>query len=303
MKTVRKGFTLIELLVVIAIIAILAAILFPVFAAAKEAAKKTTCVANSNQMMKSVLMYMGDNDDYVPALDLVIDNATPMNSGAWPYYMQGYIQSWNVLRCPSDPNATDKGMAYDLNDAALPANASKDQLHRAWSYRVDYGINFQFIDPLVILQGGELYQVNISSSRMATPGSTIFYTVSIWNRNASRNVQGGGNYGTDDHSWHDIINNDIRPFPPNTQSYYWFGGWNPTTPKAWNVFGGTWPWHGGKNKGDDTYLRRNEGNAVVSFADGHTKTLKIDQISAGCDVRTGSTGIAYDLDAFLWDLQ
>ena len=68
MKSMRRGFTLIELLVVIAIIAILAAILFPVFAQAKEAAKRTACVANSNQIGKAMMMYLGDNDDRVPII-------------------------------------------------------------------------------------------------------------------------------------------------------------------------------------------------------------------------------------------
>ena len=63
---VRRAFTLIELLVVIAIIAILAAILFPVFAQAKEAAKKTQCVSNVKQLGTAFLLYGGDNDDLMP---------------------------------------------------------------------------------------------------------------------------------------------------------------------------------------------------------------------------------------------
>ncbi|HVL39993.1 MAG TPA: prepilin-type N-terminal cleavage/methylation domain-containing protein [Fimbriimonadaceae bacterium] len=65
----RRAFTLIELLVVIAIIAILAAILFPVFAQAKEAAKKTHCVSNTKQTALAALMYAGDYDDTLPAHD------------------------------------------------------------------------------------------------------------------------------------------------------------------------------------------------------------------------------------------
>ncbi len=62
----RKGFTLIELLVVIAIIAILAAILFPVFAAARAKARASSCMANMGQLSKSILSYAGDNDDKFP---------------------------------------------------------------------------------------------------------------------------------------------------------------------------------------------------------------------------------------------
>ena len=61
----RKGFTLIELLVVIAIIAILAAILFPVFAQAREAARKTQCLSNGNQMGKAILMYAQDFEEAI----------------------------------------------------------------------------------------------------------------------------------------------------------------------------------------------------------------------------------------------
>jgi len=65
----KRAFTLIELLVVIAIIAILAAILFPVFAQAKEAAKKTTCLSNTKQMALGIYMYSNDNDDVYPQND------------------------------------------------------------------------------------------------------------------------------------------------------------------------------------------------------------------------------------------
>ncbi|MEP6756569.1 MAG: DUF1559 domain-containing protein, partial [Chthonomonadales bacterium] len=68
MKNVRRGFTLIELLVVIAIIAILAAILFPVFAKAREAARKATCLSNLKQIGLATLMYVQDYDEQFPWL-------------------------------------------------------------------------------------------------------------------------------------------------------------------------------------------------------------------------------------------
>src|SRR5580704_14559483 len=65
-KHLSKGFTLIELLVVIAIIAILAAILFPVFAQAKLQAKKASCLSNAKQITLANLMYTNDSDDFFP---------------------------------------------------------------------------------------------------------------------------------------------------------------------------------------------------------------------------------------------
>ena len=64
----RSGFTLIELLVVIAIIAILAAILFPVFARARESARKTQCLSNMKQLGNAVMMYTNDYDEYFPEM-------------------------------------------------------------------------------------------------------------------------------------------------------------------------------------------------------------------------------------------
>jgi len=72
----RKAFTLIELLVVIAIIAILAAILFPVFAQAKAAAKKTALLSNTKQMSTAMFIYTGDNDDYYPRNDDCVDKSS-----------------------------------------------------------------------------------------------------------------------------------------------------------------------------------------------------------------------------------
>ena len=65
----NKAFTLIELLVVIAIIAILAAILFPVFAQAREKARQTSCMSNERQLGLAVVQYVQDNDEMMPLAD------------------------------------------------------------------------------------------------------------------------------------------------------------------------------------------------------------------------------------------
>lgn len=103
----KKAFTLIELLVVIAIIAILAAILFPVFAQAKEAAKKTQCLSNTKQIGTAIHLYIGDADDVLPPAYVYRNPYSPGNLDAtgiehWSGIMQPYIKNWNMFACPSD---------------------------------------------------------------------------------------------------------------------------------------------------------------------------------------------------------
>ncbi|MGQ9732208.1 MAG: DUF1559 family PulG-like putative transporter [Candidatus Zipacnadales bacterium] len=88
----RRGFTLIELLVVIAIIAILAAILFPVFARAREKARQVTCVSNLKQMGLSFFMYSSDYDEKYPP------------NPYWKERLQPYIKTTEINHCPSRKN-------------------------------------------------------------------------------------------------------------------------------------------------------------------------------------------------------
>ncbi|RYG24042.1 prepilin-type N-terminal cleavage/methylation domain-containing protein [bacterium] len=103
-----KGFTLIELLVVIAIIAILASILFPVFAQAKESSKRITCASNMKQLGIAWTMYANDYDDtIVPAWFGGAASTSDGVSGPWAVrFNQGYIKSKKFLICPSFKDGT-----------------------------------------------------------------------------------------------------------------------------------------------------------------------------------------------------
>ncbi|MCE2766113.1 MAG: prepilin-type N-terminal cleavage/methylation domain-containing protein [Fimbriimonadaceae bacterium] len=99
----RKAFTLIELLVVIAIIAILAAILFPVFAQAKAAAKKISALSGMKQTGTGIQIYLADNDDVYP-MGYGACWWQPMDGG-WAQDTRPYIKNLPILRDPSDPLA------------------------------------------------------------------------------------------------------------------------------------------------------------------------------------------------------
>ena len=97
----RKGFTLIELLVVIAIIAILAAILFPVFAKAREKARQASCASNLKQIGLAFNMYAQDYDGlYVPKC---FDQSATDMSRYWYNLINPYVKNTQLFRCPSRP--------------------------------------------------------------------------------------------------------------------------------------------------------------------------------------------------------
>src|SRR5512140_3644422 len=103
----KKGFTLIELLVVIAIIAILAAILFPVFAQARAKARQTTCLSNLKQLALAGIMYTGDYDGMLPGIGSAPSafcsssaNYLRLHDMEWPTKLYPYVKSFNLFQCP-----------------------------------------------------------------------------------------------------------------------------------------------------------------------------------------------------------
>ena len=124
----KKGFTLIELLVVIAIIAILAAILFPVFAKAREKARQTTCASNMKQLGLAFLQYYQDYDEKFPDSY----NAGAGNAGSpdnWADQIYSYVKADGIYHCPDDSNSapsTSYGMNVNLraqSDAVIQSPA------------------------------------------------------------------------------------------------------------------------------------------------------------------------------------
>jgi prepilin-type N-terminal cleavage/methylation domain-containing protein/prepilin-type processing-associated H-X9-DG protein len=129
----RRGFTLIELLVVIAIIAILAAILFPVFAKAREAARKTSCLNNQKQLGIAIMTYTQDYDEVYPFDPFARTGSTAALNTAltdqlhWPYRIMSYVKNNKVFQCTScAPIATpaDQMVGYWANGAVFATSGN-----------------------------------------------------------------------------------------------------------------------------------------------------------------------------------
>ncbi|MFB3882545.1 MAG: prepilin-type N-terminal cleavage/methylation domain-containing protein [Armatimonadota bacterium] len=154
MLRTRKGFTLIELLVVIAIIGILAAMVFPVFARARESARKAVCLSNVKNIALAVQMYLADNTDMFPPRETrqeVIDyfNQWPgghdtdsYNGNAWgncgvirdaspyirwPVLLDEYVKNRDVWRCPSAKMESGAGFIYPVPDWLSYLKATEGQ--------------------------------------------------------------------------------------------------------------------------------------------------------------------------------
>ncbi|RYG61182.1 DUF1559 domain-containing protein [bacterium] len=121
----RKAFTLIELLVVIAIIAILAAILFPVFGRARENARRSSCQSNLKQIGLGVMQYVQDYDEKYPKSRGGGNQALP---GTWFTDVQPYLKSKQIFQCPSDSSTTRSGSTGRYN------GDTTQYLHSSYGY-------------------------------------------------------------------------------------------------------------------------------------------------------------------------
>jgi prepilin-type N-terminal cleavage/methylation domain-containing protein len=133
--TTRRGFTLIELLVVISIIAALAAILFPVFAHAKEAAKRTAELSNAKQIGLAVMMYNNDNDDTMPifyAYNSDPSTYTPAAHHGTEVLLLAYSKNKDIFRSPLD-----SGSPYLSQDPGPMARGAQN-------YWQAYGTSYRF---------------------------------------------------------------------------------------------------------------------------------------------------------------
>jgi prepilin-type N-terminal cleavage/methylation domain-containing protein/prepilin-type processing-associated H-X9-DG protein len=180
----KKGFTLIELLVVIAIIAILAAILFPVFARARENARKSSCQNNLKQLALGFKQYTNDFDERYPIVAVTVGSATGVPPYGWADALQPYIRNNQVYQCPSDTaEGTDNPTETGYSDYWYNKNFVRT-INRGTS-TIQTGANESMLGSVAqtVLSGdgGSLQASNTGNARYAICGTSAAADVDTTN--------------------------------------------------------------------------------------------------------------------------
>ncbi len=185
-KTAR-GFTLIECLVVIAIIAILAAFLFPVFARARENARRTSCASNLKQIGLGLLQYVQDNDETLPR-SFYGSGAAPSDAAnyKWMDCIFPYVKSEAVFDCPSDGKSPRYRRSQGANYGSYGLNGA-------------YGSGGDAQNPP---RSSAAYLVHLA--QLAAPSGTVWITD---NNNADETSSGGSSGGSYGFFWTNAANN------------------------------------------------------------------------------------------------
>ncbi len=296
----RKAFTLIELLVVIAIIAILAAILFPVFAQAKAAAKGAACISNMKQITTGAIMYAADTDDvmvlgqswYAEArINGLQFSKNGINFNSWRTLTYPYTKNFAIFTDPTAPNIF-----------VGPAFANNKDLSATIYGNI--GINHMAMAPM-IWNGVTQAPKGISSTAIGRPAETIYFTEMY-------------NNGVDNKANVDWV------WPGN----WWYNGmvdapmcWDTALADTsvyqvdgnlycqWNWGTGVWDGlgldaaHGGETGG---VMPRVAAKVVTAWADGHASKVSLGALAVGTNWRVGQSGdsthfVIADYDKYLWD--
>ncbi|HXH61197.1 MAG TPA: type II secretion system protein [Fimbriimonadaceae bacterium] len=288
-----QGFTLIELIVSIAIVVVLAAILFPVFIQAKEAARASVCLSNFRQVTFSMFLYQADYDDsYSLAKYSANDDATSAQDHTWVQLVLPYSREFRLFRCPSDYSGWPESQAVFDEDVVPGDTYSR---YYTASKRTNLGFNYLYLAPLVN-RGGRVSAVSRTQSDVGDPANMLMFGDSVHEVDSAGHPHGGGSYliippcryATTGHLRDDTFMLNV----PDSALYKPGLEWGSSDGQVANVptsAGGLWPWHSEK--------------LTAAFSDGHTRRISIAQAVDGCNVKPDWQGYVYDRARYIWDLQ
>jgi prepilin-type N-terminal cleavage/methylation domain-containing protein/prepilin-type processing-associated H-X9-DG protein len=248
-----KAFTLIELLVVIAIIAILAAILFPVFGRARENARRSSCQSNLKQMGLGFAQYTQDYDERMP-MKAWDDNIFGRTTTHWQDVIYPYIKSEQLFNCPSDPFSGSASNSQASSRYVYPASA-RNGVHDQWG---SYVINATYVyngtscsSPFDLPNDSPLLGTVALASIEDTPGTLL---VAESNRTFGSSVLYYG--GTWDTAGAPAVNNAVEPKAFTFENYY-------------------------------TIHARHLETTNTLWADGHVKAVRLDRLMQRSNRGTG----------------
>jgi prepilin-type N-terminal cleavage/methylation domain-containing protein len=252
----QRAFTLIELLVVIAIIAILAAILFPVFAQAKAAAKKTAALSNIKQLGVASAMYLTDNDGVYP-MGLGRDWWAPRDGG-WTIDTQPYIKSYALLLDPSDPKSKRLWPA-DFTTGGNRNTALPISFAANGAMKWDSGLNSWAVYGLMgLMQDSWIKRNSAAEGAVTKPAETVMFA----SRHNGQILWGNGLYMPGVNWWDGDGSAGQIPDGANTD----VNGVDRTVPYATN--GVTW-----NKNGHFGAVSVTTEQGLFVFADGHAKAM------------------------------
>ncbi len=257
-KNRKSAFTLIELLVVIAIIAILAAILFPVFARARENARRSSCQSNLKQIGLGLLQYTQDYDEKLAKAyySASVTQSNTTNQYKWMDVIQPYIKSSQLFTCPSDTEETVGTVTYSTRYVPNTQLGTAGTTSPSSLYFGSYGINQGFNNGTQGNDGrgpagGGAATAEVSQSMLQDAAKTY------WVMDSAINTSANSNYGKYRISFDTRAN--TTPIAPSADRLSLFVDAN--------------------NFGAAPRARHLETINVL-FTDGHVKSLKINAFTA-----------------------
>jgi len=275
----RRGFTLVELLVVIAILTILTALLYPVFASARAAARNSACAQNLRQVGAAVLMYLGDHDGVMPPAYI------PAQRSSWAGVAQANVKSWRVFRCPAMVDARFGTSTIWQPPLDITQNLSRWE---AFGWNADY-LNLARDDCADYDLGGSRAGPPIHEAAIGQPAATVMLV--------------GVGLSPGQGSWA-----GINPLHPVNGGY--FLATAPASVSTTDLCTGSdggWGQGGylGPYGGFETPRHGGRGGNVC-FVDGHVRTMTAAQLAAGTNwdpTRRNSEIVITDRSRYLWDLE